>query len=246
MKYLSILLIAMVMLGCKTVQHVADADVSYYRVDEKMAQQDSAINAWLAPYQSELAAQMAEIIGTVEADLQKDKPNSDLGNWFADALLEEAEKITGRDIDFAVQNYGGLRLPSIPRGPLTTGKIYELMPFDNMLVILEARKGIVQKLLDHIADYGGWPVSSGLGFRIEEGKAVDVTINGQPLSDDKMYAFALPDYIANGGDGSHFLSEAKSTDTGVFIRDAIIENTRRKFETGAVIESNKDVRIQTR
>ncbi|MBL0145080.1 MAG: 5'-nucleotidase C-terminal domain-containing protein [Chitinophagaceae bacterium] len=32
-------------------------------------------------------------------------------------------------------NYGGIRLPAIPAGNITRGKIFELAPFDNIIVL---------------------------------------------------------------------------------------------------------------
>jgi hypothetical protein len=39
-------------------------------------------------------------------------------------------------------NSGGIRLPEMPAGAITQGKIFELMPFDNLMVFKSERKPI--------------------------------------------------------------------------------------------------------
>lgn len=128
------------------------------------------------------------------------------------------------EVDFALQNYGGLRLPSLAKGELTVGEVYELMPFDNQLVVLNLNGVVMKKLVDAIADKNGWPVSRGLSFVIEDRKATDILINGQPFDPSKTYRAAVPDYVANGGDQSDYLTDLDQEESGVFIRDIIIEH----------------------
>jgi 2',3'-cyclic-nucleotide 2'-phosphodiesterase (5'-nucleotidase family) len=54
-----------------------------------------------------------------------------------------AEQKFGKKVDAAFINYGGIR-SYIAKGEITVGKIYELMPFDN-LIVLQDLKGAVFK-----------------------------------------------------------------------------------------------------
>ena len=95
--------------------------------------------------------------------LTKGRPESSLGNWTADLLLAAARDLfPGYAIAFAVQNYGGLRLSEIGTGPLTVSELYELMPFDNELVLVELGGATLRAFIDHTLADGGWPVSEGL------------------------------------------------------------------------------------
>lgn len=71
--------------------------------------------------------------------------------------------------DFAVFNTGGLRRP-LPLGNITRGDVFELMPFENELVILTMNGEAVKKLVNFIATKGGAPVS-GLRLRIQDSVA---------------------------------------------------------------------------
>ena len=65
---------------------------------------------------------------------------SSLGNLLADLCYEKGNPIfnsrTGKNIDFALFNYGGIRA-GITQGNITTQNAFNLMPFENSLVVLE-------------------------------------------------------------------------------------------------------------
>ena len=63
----------------------------------------------------------------------------------------ETERLLGEPVDFAVINYGGMRIPAIPKGPITRGKIFELMPFDNLLVVVRLDVSILTQFINHMA-----------------------------------------------------------------------------------------------
>lgn len=211
--------------GCKTSSYVADIDTSYERID-RYDKEDPELTALIAPYKTKLDKKMYEVIAYAPMDYTKGKPNSSLGSWFTDIMAKEAERLTGKEIAFAAQNYGGLRIPTMASGDITVSDIYELMPFDNMLVILDLSGATVQELLDMMASHGGWPVSDQLKFTISGGKATDVVIRDQPLMRDKRYLVALPDYIANGGDKAYYLVDQKRENLDLLIRDIIIDYLR--------------------
>jgi 2',3'-cyclic-nucleotide 2'-phosphodiesterase (5'-nucleotidase family) len=199
--------------------------------------EDQEIEKMLKPYRSKLELEMNEVLGIAKDRLSMGRPESTLGNWFADTQLKASEEKLGKDIDFAVSNSGGIRIPEIPKGPVTRGKIFELMPFDNMLVIMELSGEKTRELVNHIALSGGWPISKELRFRInKEGKAEDVFINGEPFDVTKKYVVSLSDYVANGGSDCSFLIGLPFENTGILIRDALIEQTKKDTTLEAIID----------
>lgn len=221
--YLSITVL--LLSGCSKKQyvHVADIDTDYIRVNKYSAKEDKTVKDMIAPYKEQLDAEMNVVLGVIAEDMIKSKPNSNLGNWFADLLQTIANIEFDGYIDFAVQNYGGLRVPVVTKGDLIVGDIYEVMPFDNKLVVLNLSGEKTLMLLNRIAEYGGWPISSNLTFGIEDDKATDIMIKGKPFDIKKYYRVALPDYTANGGDRCTFLKEEPQEDNDKMIRDLIIE-----------------------
>ncbi len=233
-------------LACKSQQswQLTEIDPETYRFDRYVGvSEDADINALIAPYKAELDQEMNEVIAVLDHELTKQRPESTLGNFLADIMQVQAEKYTDREVAFAVQNYGGIRVPSVAPGDITKGKVFEIMPFDNSLLILESKGDVVQRLCDKIASSGGWPSSKGLRFVIDGEKAVDISIMGEALDHDKTYTYALPDYIANGGDGSDFLSQEKRIDTKKLIREVMIDYLTELTASGETVRQEITGRI---
>ena len=100
---------------------------------------------------------MNEVIGVADGDFHKEKSGGSLGNLITDAMSEEAVK-QNSTCCAALFNPGGIRLPDVMKGNITRGKLLELIPFDNELVILELKGSILKKWLNAIGEAGGWPV----------------------------------------------------------------------------------------
>lgn len=237
----AILFLAMVV-GCARTTHVAKVDVSHTSI--QAMDEDARINTMIDPYKDVLDAEMDIVIGKCANGLEKGRPESTLGNWVTDLLVERASSSYGQEIDFAIQNYGGLRINWIGAGDVTVGKLYELMPFDNLIVVLHMKGRDLMQLFDHMAKSGGWPISGQVRYAIHDEKPLDVQIHGKPLDLDHQYIFALPDYIANGGDRYTFLKDAdERVDLDYLVRDAIIDHVRLLTKEGREMESSEDGRV---
>lgn len=231
------------LLSCSKVIYLTEVKPGSVRIDKTAVAVDPSVSALIAPYKLRLDSTMHKVIGYTDMELVKNKPNSSLGNWFADILFDQAVQVKP-ELDFAIQNYGGLRIPSIPKGEITVGKIYELMPFDNTLFIMHLDGATTKQLLDRIADYGGWPISKNLSFTAEYGEARQIIIKGKAFDPGLAYWVALPDYVANGGDNCAFLEGKEGIDTGLFIRDLIIRHLQEKFEKAETVKVDLTERIK--
>lgn len=242
--FYSLLILLLFCSSCK-VYHEAQTEQSRYDLNSNSeVRADDDINEIIAPYKKELDAEMNKVIGTCEKELFKSLPECGLGNWAADAIFEQCNKTQEIPIDFAVVNYGGIRIPSLPKGDITTGKIFELMPFDNMMVILEVKGDIVQQLFENIAGRGGWPVSKGIVCDFNKGgELLKVNINGKPLDQNKIYRIGLTDYVANGGDKCHFFKGEKQIATDVLYRDAFMQQVIDLSEKGLNVDGEVDGRM---
>ena len=236
--------LALSVVACAPLDSVRVSESSLTISDRAAPAQDSAVLALVSPYRSRMQVEMNEVIGNLEVTLHKGSPESALGNMVADILFAEAEKRLDRTLDFAIANSGGLRIPELPAGPITRGEIYELLPFDNRVVVVTLTGKTVQQLAGHIASRGGWPVSSAFRMKIEGDKATGVEIDGQPVDPEKSYQVVMPDYVANGGDDSFFLVDAPQEDTGAFMRDVVIAYIKEKSAAGGRLRFAVDGRIQ--
>lgn len=214
--------------SCKQVYHLANISEDRYEIDSRFSGEED-IQEIIRPYKIKLDSIMNDTIAYTPTEMVKDKPESTLGNWMTDIIYMEAKERYEKPLDFAIQNYGGIRLPRVSEGFITVRTIYELMPFDNEMVVLETRGIVVKALFEKIANMNGWPVSSNIKLKIGPDKnIVSLKINGEEFDPIKTYRFALPDYIANGGDGCDFLINQDQTKLDIKIRDAIIEHLRNK------------------
>lgn len=233
---LSNIIIAALLAACSSTRWVpARIQYDLYEV-QAAAQQDSALASLLAPYADSVNKTMNREIGYLATSLTKSWPSCSLGQFMTDAYLQEAQKAYGRRVDMAFMNTGGIRMNSMEPGPITVGKIYELMPFDNLMILLELKGSQLAQFLHHLAVRGGWPVSGGT-YRIEGKQAVDIKIAGQPLQPEHTYTIAVSDYVANGGDDSNVLRDIPQINNGYLQRDAILAYVHSLTQAGKQLEA---------
>ena len=199
---------------------------------EIKASADTIALAIIAPYQKGIEVEMNEVISYSKIRLTKKGSESLLGNFVADLCLNYS------DAHMCVMNKGGLR-STIEIGPITRGKIYELMPFENELVVLELNKENYLGLLNYICRRGGEPFS---GIKITMNKEGSVISNSWPVNFEKNEKVKVltSDYLANGGDKMSFFQNKEQYKLGLKLRDAIIDHCKKND----TITANIDGRIK--
>jgi 2',3'-cyclic-nucleotide 2'-phosphodiesterase (5'-nucleotidase family) len=209
------------LISCKTVYQPQAVQYIDYRFTQ-VSKQDSNVNKLLQPYADSVNKSMNTVIAVAATELEKKQPEGTLGNIMADAMLAKAKQGYKIPVDGAFINYGGIRITSVAAGNITRGKIFELAPFDNDIVIQKLNGRVLQEFLNHISAKGGWPVA-GITWQIKNKAAVNILINGQPINDTSVYTIAMVDYVANGGDDCTMLKQIPQRSAGYILRDAIIE-----------------------
>ncbi|PIF06693.1 MAG: hypothetical protein CSA36_00415 [Draconibacterium sp.] len=233
--------------ACKTAIITTSVNTANIEVTNNISPTDSQLIKIYLPYKEALDKDMSRVISTSENEMVKEKPESNLTNFLADLLLEEGKFVVqqqGLNIHPAVSyfNYGGIRTP-LPRGPITVGKIYELMPFDNELVFVQITGKQLAGFFNGIAAKGGDAIG-GARFVISKKRAKNITIDGTPINDNSNYWVVTNDYIAGGGDGMEvFKTNTGYVDSGLKIRDLIINYLEKKQQKGEILSTGKDGRI---
>ena len=207
-----------------------------------LMKEDSALLRLVRPYGDSVKNKMEQVVGTLDVSLEKDMPSSTLGNFMADAYLTMARKKFSQPVAAAMVNYGGIRLNQLPAGPITRGKVFELMPFDNLLVLQELTGHQLQSFLDLTAARGGWPVA-GLTMRIKNKKAVEVLIGSEPLDPQKKYWIVNSDFVASGGDNASMLKVLPQVSNGYLVRDALFDYIQTFTRAGQPILVNAEKRV---
>lgn len=210
LSYKYILLIGVLFSGCKLAQDLYPAPTNNIRIDNTLLSDDK-IEKLILPYRASMSETMNEVIGFCPAFIEKKKPSSAIGNMMADAVMASALR-SFDSIDFCLLNYGGIR-STLDSGNITVAEVFQIMPFENQIVVLK----LDSKYLDTLATFtnkkGGEPFSK------------EVTkLNRSKISQNGYFYLATNDYIANGGDNYTFLTKALTRiPTNLKIRDAIIQ-----------------------
>jgi 2',3'-cyclic-nucleotide 2'-phosphodiesterase (5'-nucleotidase family) len=228
-------------ISCKLSYQAQSIQYKDYRLTQS-SNQDSSVIALIKPYADNVNQSMHAVIAVSEMELEKKQPEGTLGNIMADAMLKMAEIKYATHVDAAFINNGGIRLPSIPAGNITRGKIFELAPFDNILVLQKLNGKVFQEFLDHIAGRGGWPCS-GISMQIKNKKAINVMIGGVPINESTIYTVANNDYVVNGGDDCLMLKPVPQMNNGYLFRDAVIDYFTQYTAAGKKISVKIENRV---
>jgi 2',3'-cyclic-nucleotide 2'-phosphodiesterase (5'-nucleotidase family) len=219
-KHLFLFLITSWLFSCQTFYQPQTVKYKDYRLTQT-SKQDGALNTALKPYTDSVNKNMNDIIAVAEEELVKRQPEGSLGNIMADGMLAIAKEKFNQPIDASFINFGGIRLQAIPAGNITRGKLFELAPFDNVIVLQKIKGKVFQQFLNHISSRGGWP-TAGMTWQIKNKEAINVLIGRKPLLETSTYTIALVDYVANGGDDCEMLKSISQINNGILFRDAII------------------------
>ncbi len=229
--------------ACNTPYQVVKSNREETQINDKIAV-DSSIVKIYQPYKVKLDAEMNKVIGYTEMALTKTStlPESVLGNFFADAVMRQAKKITP-NIDFALATTkGGLR-NDIAQGPITVASIFELMPFENQLVLFELSGADALSVIKFIAATNGQPVA-GLKMNIKDKLPENIIVNGKPFDVSKTYTVLTSDYIASGGDDAQgFTNPISRKNIGLLVRNALLNEVEEVKQGGNKINAKLDGRI---
>lgn len=201
--------------------------------------------AFIEPYRDSLNKNMNFQLVYATQSLTKELPEGNLGNYCADASLRQAivkcNLLNLEKPDFCFLNHGGLRA-SLPKGIITVGNVFELMPFENELVYLKVSSSTVDSILKWIAIKGGAPIA-GIKFQINNKNVEQVIIQNQSLKNEVQYKIITSDYLANGGDGLYFLKQEKPISMGIKVRDAFIQDLQNIGSRKDSLSVQKDGRL---
>ena len=252
--YIGVILLS----SCTTLYEL---DNKQHNIISVSATPDSLITSIIAPYKVGIDSVMNEVLCISKIEISKSKGESLIGNFVTDLCLYQYSNLS----DICIMNTGGLR-SSLPKGEITRGKIYELMPFDNELVILELNKLELFDLIEYIFLREGEPFSglsiysmdscmvlSGRNIFYRQGDNILMSVpviasscDGEEeiyivneIEETYKIRVLTSDYLANGGDKMSFFNNKNQLKVGLKIRDAIINYCKSE----QTISSKLDGRI---
>ncbi|WP_430810144.1 MULTISPECIES: 5'-nucleotidase C-terminal domain-containing protein [unclassified Carboxylicivirga] len=235
-------LLVSVLAACNTNSYkLRDTNAHYLLIDSSVGYSPSVEN-YIQPYRDSLQMAMQKVIGYAEQELYGGLPEGLLTNFVTDLVLEECNVVADDHlIDVSVINIKGLRVP-ISKGDIRVENIYQLMPFENEVVLLTLSRQQMVELFDFIAGCGGEGMA-GASFGIKDKKAMNIRVAGRPL-EDRNYRVATSDYLADGGDHFEVFTKALAREgSGLKIRDLIIDHIKKLSSQGQSVNSELDKRI---
>ncbi len=216
-------------LSCRDVTSIAKIQGRQIGIEASIKASDSIEN-FVSPYRKRIDAVLDSALAYAPLTISKTDGtyNTTAGNLLADIVLSEAEPIfksrTGEDIDFVLLNHGSIR-SIISKGKVTARTAYEVMPFENSIVIAALSGKSVENLVRYLRDYGlPHPISGLQVVLTKENEIQSIRIQGKLLNENGIYNVATSDYLLNGGDDMIFFKDAtKITYIDYKIRNAMID-----------------------
>jgi 5'-nucleotidase len=163
--------------------------------------------------------------------------------------------------DIAMINAAAVKVPQIPEGNISVGQIFSLIPYKNVIAVLNIKGKNIRKSLEHGVHHafvndetGGFPYTAGLRYKIvKDGEKIFKVENIEiltkenswvPLDDNMIYRMATYTYLINGGNGYTDLKDTSGeiydsgiTDIETFM-DYLIKNKSIRKLPDANISTN--------
>ena len=198
---------------------------------------DAEIASILQPYVDKANASLKDIVLKTTAPFEfgarltrfQEMPS---GDFLTDAMVWYLAK-TGIEVDGAITNGGGIRA-ALPEGDVSKEAIVTMLPFENYVYVVTLKGSDVKDLFNFIGS-----IKQGAGAFAQVSKSIkytltydadgngtisDVTINGEPIDENKTYRFACNDYNAKGGDGYEpFTRSIDTYNSSMLLSDVFIE-----------------------
>ena len=197
---------------------------------------------------SEVLGRSTEPLDARSAESRTQETN--VGDFLADSFRQTLKA------DVALMNGGSIRADTIiSAGELTRRDVLSILPFKNKVVKLEVTGATLRAALEHgvgrsaeESEPGRFPQVGGIRFTFDAtrppgSRIVTVTVNDQPLDNNRKYTLATMDFLAGGGDGYDMLKPARRLITPEQA-ESDFDILRRTIMTARTIAPKIDGRIE--
>ena len=188
-----------------------------------------SVETFIKPYRENIEKDLSEILSFAPQNIDKTGEwQSSIGNLLADVVLDKGNPILKSrknvSIDFCLLNHGGIRA-IIPKGNVTARTAFEIMPFENSLIIVAMKGSDILEIPTYIIKEKKPHPLSGMTFTIDKNNlAKNILIQGKPINENKTYYVATSDYLANGGDNMTFFKKnSDKIDLDYKLRNILID-----------------------
>jgi len=223
--FVLIITFSLLLFGCKTSYEIVKIEGKQIGVSDPTAEQPELEN-FIKPYREHINKDLDSVLAFCPETLDKSKGEwqTNIGNFMADVCLSGSNNIFSKrynkSIDLCLLNHGGIR-SIIPKGNVTARTAFEVMPFENNMVVIALKGSQINELVAHIIKEKKPHPLSGMKLILDRNLLVkSIMIQDKELDLNAIYYVATSDYLANGGDNMQFFL----TNEGVFDLDYKIRN----------------------
>ncbi|MCM4163512.1 hypothetical protein DHC50_07860 [Arenibacter sp. A80] len=237
-------------LGCtESVPKLKSIEGERIQINYSSSSKDSIENV-IGPYRNRINQILDSVLAYAPMAISKtdDGLNSPAGNLMADIVMQEVNPVftarTGKQIDFVLLNFGSIRSVISP-GNITERTAYEIMPFENSVVIAELDGKAIRALVSFLIKSGVPHPIAGIQIIVDKNKSLQaVNIQGKPFDENRTYYVATSNYLVTGGDNMDFLKGYISlTDSDYLIRNTLIDHFK-KIDTLTAATDDRFVQIK--
>lgn len=221
-------------------------------IDSSLAD-DAATVAALASYAGRVR-ELSQPIGKLAEDMQKSGVGGgSLGNFVTDAMRSRAAAKLGQPVLLAITNSGGLRKNEIKAGDVSTSDVFELLPFENALVMVELTGEQLRRFLDVVVARRDAQSGARILYRTnEERKNVIVSVRlgdrdntAVDIKPDALYNIVTIDYLVTRGGDYAVLQESKNIKPlDLTLRDALLDYIKAETAAGRALRGIRDGRFR--
>lgn len=230
LKHFVIFLTFILIVSCSTKSYtVTKIEGKLIPISEK-ENQNTDIENFIKPYREKINNDLDKILAYNPETLDKSKGKwqTNIGNFISDVTLQQGNivfnKRENKNIDICLLNHGGIR-SILPKGNISSRTAYEIMPFENSLVVIALKGEQVKEITNFIIkDKKPHPLS-GLTFTIDKNnQSKNILVQGKPLDSNTIYYVGTNDYLANGGDNMVFFQKGiQKYDLDYKLRNILID-----------------------
>lgn len=247
--YLIYLLFISLFFNCKQPkEYLTKIEGKQIQITDSLSS-DSEIENFIKPYRNHIQKDLDSVLAYSKDTYSKSDGefNTAIGNFMADAVFDEANPIfksrTGKNIDMVLLNHGGIR-SILSKGNITTRTAFELMPFENSIVVAAIKGSQIDSLVAYLSKAKKAHPIAKLKLALDKDfNITETSINGEKIDSKKTYYVATNDYLYNGGDGMTFFQPNE----GLYVLDYKIRNALidyfKKVDTISPIRDNRFIQI---
>lgn len=243
---------SILILSCQSYK-IVEVNSSIIDIEKNISEEEFE-EIKLSKYRDSISKEMDQVINSSSIAMEVGCPEGLLGNFISDlAILYIRKNFPENEFnpDFCILNNGGFR-STLNEGTITIGDIFQIMPFDNHLLILEIKGEEMNDLIKYIKDKSTTNISrksgvplSGIRLKISGDKVTRCMISNKMYDPLKTYKVLTTNYLASGGDDMVFLKNCKTLlNTKLLLRDVIIRYIEELGKNNIKINAQFDGRVQ--